>query len=48
MLENKLGITDPAELGGALMVHESRYVNANLHRYTPQAALEAELQGSGQ
>ncbi len=33
-----------AELGGALMYHESRYVNANLHRFTPQAALEAEYQ----
>lgn len=33
-----------AELGGALMYHASRYVNGNLHRYTPQAALEAEYQ----
>jgi len=44
-LEHSLEATKiMAELGGALMYHASRYVNANLHRYTPQAALEAEYQ----
>ena len=25
-----------AELGGALMYHANRYVNENIHRFTPQ------------
>lgn len=31
-----------AELCGALMYHASRYVNGNLHRYTPEAELKEE------
>ena len=31
-----------AELGGALFYHENQYVNQNIHRYTPQDALERE------
>ena len=30
------------ELCGILMYHGSRYVNQNIHRYTPQKELEAE------
>lgn len=33
-----------AELGGALFYHADQYVNRNIHRYTPQAALEREAQ----
>lgn len=33
-----------AELGGALFYYASQYVNQNLHRFTPQAALEREYQ----
>lgn len=32
------------ELCGALLHHESDYVNGNLHRYTPAKQLEMELQ----
>ena len=31
-----------AELCGALMYHENRYVNENIHRYTPEAELKEE------
>lgn len=31
-----------AELGGALLYYANQYVNQNIHRYTPQAALEQE------
>lgn len=31
-----------AELGGALLYYANQYVNQNIHRYTPQAALERE------
>ena len=33
-----------AELGGALLFYADQYVNQNIHRYTPQAALEREYQ----
>ena len=33
-----------SELGGALMYHADRYVNANLHRYTPDEQLKREAQ----
>lgn len=33
-----------AELGGALMYHENQYVNANIHRFTPQDYLEKQYQ----
>lgn len=33
-----------AELCGALMYHADRYVNENIHRYTPEAELEKEAQ----
>lgn len=33
-----------AELGGALFYHADQYVNRNIHRYTPQTALEREAQ----
>ena len=33
-----------AELGGALFYHSNQYVNRNIHRYTPQDALEREYQ----
>ena len=31
------------QLCGILMYHTTRYVNENLHRYTPKRELEAEL-----
>ena len=30
------------ELCGVLLHYENKYVNGNLHRYTPEAALELE------
>ena len=31
------------QLCGVLMFHTAKYVNENLHRYTPKRELEAEL-----
>lgn len=36
------------ELGGALMYHADRYVNQNLHRYTPEDALKREAEWKNQ
>ena len=33
-----------AELGGALMYHANRYVNENIHRFTPQVWLDEQYQ----